>query len=168
MFKGGDRLNNKLKLNIQLASIVNESPYSDRKNCLFFIHSFDFNENSFKIPEELCSAINSKTGKPNYDSLNGAPIVTATTMDGSDLKGHEAETDKDGNIIGLNTDAIGSLYNAHIATHQINDEDKYGLWAEGYLWLRFENTLNVVENIFNENGSVDTSVEIQVGVTLFI
>lgn len=156
-------MKNKLKLNIQLASITNDSPYSDRKNCLFFIHDFSMNDNSFCIPEELCSAINPKTSKPNYDSLNGAPIVTATTMDGSDLKGHEPEYNKSGDIIGLNTDAIGSLYNAHIGTHQINGEDKYGLWAEGYLWLRFENTLNVVENIFNENGSVDTSVEIQVG-----
>lgn len=64
-------MKNKLKLNIQLASITNDSPYTDRKTALFFIHDFVFNSNSFKIPEELCSAINPKTGKPNYDSLNG-------------------------------------------------------------------------------------------------
>jgi hypothetical protein len=152
---------NKELLNIQLASISNESPYSDRKVALFFIHDFDFNSNGLRIPEELCSANNPKTNKPFYDSLNGAPIVAA--LKGDDLGGHEPEFDEDGNIIRLNTEGIGTLFNTHIGTYQINNEDKYGLWAEGFLWLRFSNTLNVVEELFTENGRVDTSCEVSLG-----
>jgi len=152
---------NKELLNIQLASILSESPYSDRKLCLFFIHNFDFNGNNFRITEELCSTNNPKTNKPFYDSLNGAPIVAA--LKGDDLGGHEPEFDEDGNIIRLNTEGIGTLFNTHIGTHQINNEDVYGLWAEGFLWLRFQNTLNVIEELYNENGRIDTSCEVSLG-----
>jgi hypothetical protein len=148
-------------LNIQLASILSESPYSDRKLCLFFIHDFDYNSNGLRITEELCSATNPKTNKPFYDSLNGAPLVAA--LKGDDLGGHEPEFDEDGNIIRLNTEGIGTLFNTHIGTYQINNEDIYGVWAEGFLWLRFANTLNVVEELYNENKKVDTSCEVSVG-----
>jgi hypothetical protein len=154
-------LGNKEILNIQLASIGNESAYSDRKNALFFIHSFDYNTNGFRITEELCSAINPDTGKPYYDSLNNAPLVAIT--DGVDLGGHEPVFDKDGNIIDFETNSIGTLFDAHIGTHEINGEEKYGLWASGTLWLRFAETLNVIEKIYNTYGSVDTSVEVMVG-----
>lgn len=152
---------NKELLNIQLASITDKSPYADRKVGLFYIHSFDYNGNGFRITQELCSANNPKTNKPYYDSLNGAPIVAS--LKGDDLGGHEPEFDENGNIIRLNTQSVGTLFETHIGTHQINGEDKLGLWANGYLWTRFTNTLEVVENLFEQNGSVDTSVEVAVG-----
>lgn len=152
---------NKEIINIQLASILSESPYSDRKLCLFFIHDFSFNSNGLCIPEELCSANNPKTNKPFYDSLNGAPIVAA--LKGDDLGGHEPEFDEDGNIVRLNTEGIGTLFNTHIGTHKIGDKDIYGLFAEGFLWLRFANTLSVIEELYTEQGRVDTSCEVSLG-----
>ena len=152
---------NKELLNIQLASILNESPYSDRKVGLFFIHDFSFNANGLRITEELCSSYNPRTQKPFYDSLNGAPIVAS--FKGDDLGGHEPEFDADGNIIRLNTEGIGTLFNTYIGTHLINNEEKYGLWAEGYLWLRFQNTLDVIEELFSVDGRVDTSCEVSLG-----
>jgi len=151
---------NKEYLNIQLASLSDEPSYSDRKKALFMIHDFDFNLNGLRITEELCSSINPDTNKPWYDSLNNAPIVAATN--GIDLKGHEPEI-VDGAIIALNTDSIGTLYDTHIGTHEINGEEKYGLWSSGILWLRFQTTLNVIQKIYDTYGSVDTSVEVKTG-----
>lgn len=158
--KGGENLQKEL-LNIQLASIIGESPYSDRKQALFFIHDFNFNENKLCIPEELCSAINPSTNKPYYDSLNGAPLVCATN--GFDLLDHEEERDRFGNIIRLNTESCGTLFDAHIGTHEIDGKEIYGLWASAYIWTRFSNVLDVIQSLFDTYGSVASSVEVAVG-----
>ncbi len=149
------KTNNKELLHIQLASFSEECQYPDRKKGLFFIHDFDFNGNGLCIPEDLANTY--------LDSLNGSPLVAYYNEVTEDLEGHRKVTDKYGNIIRLETDACGVLFNAHIDTHEINEEEKYGVWAEGYLWLRFENTLNVVQHLYETNNKVDISVEVQTG-----
>jgi hypothetical protein len=156
-------MTNKEFLNIQLASISDESPYSDRKKALFFIHDFKTNNNGLVIPQELCESINLKSGKPYFDSLNNCPIVCATTYDMTDLKGHEPQYSLSGELIRLDTQSLGTLYDAHIGTHVINGEEIYGLWAWGAIWTRFQSVLNVVEQLFEEQGSISTSVEVLIG-----
>lgn len=142
-------------INVQLASI-DECPYPDRKQGLLFIHDFDYNGNGLKIPEELSSQY--------LDSLNGSPLVAYYDEFSDDLGDHAAIKDrKTKKIIGFKTHALGVLFNAHIGTHEVNGKEKYGVYADSYLWTRFENTVNCIEKLYQENGRVDLSVEVQIG-----
>jgi hypothetical protein len=141
-------------LKLQLSSLK-KSKYADRKHALFFVHDFDFNNNGLRITEEMATE--------HIDSLNNSPLVAYYNVFSDDLAGHAEERDPiTKQVKSLNTDAVGTLFNAHIGTHKLNKEDKYGVWVEGYLWTRFKHTMEVVERLYDENDVVNVSVEVLV------
>ncbi|KOS61442.1 hypothetical protein FJQ98_16665 [Lysinibacillus agricola] len=104
--------------------------------------------------------------KENYtetymNSLINKPVVTKYFDKIEDLGTHEQIVDDDGNIVGLETIAIGTIKEVWIDKVE-DDEDVKALYAKADLWnYKYPEIIACVEKLFNEDNA-DSSVEVEI------
>ena len=97
------------------------------------------------------------------DTLLNKPVVTKYYPEINDLGDHEAVFDDNGNIIGLETIAIGTIKEVWIGEYQ-NDEENVvnALYAKADLWnYKYPQIVACIEKLFKENNA-DSSVEVEI------
>lgn len=126
------------------------------KEVTMLVHKIDFvNGNGLDFKSEYTEKFK--------DSLINKPVVAKYYPLKDDLGDHEPVFDKDGNIIGLETIAIGTIKEVWIDEFSINsDESVNALYAKADLWTyKYPEVVSCVEKLFN-NGFADTSVEVEI------
>jgi len=94
-------------------------------------------------------------------SLINKPVVTKYYENVEDLGTHEQVLDTEGNIIGLETIAIGSIKEVWIDTLSTDNTIK-ALYAKADLWnYKYPEIVTCVEKLFND-GIADSSVEVEI------
>lgn len=94
----------------------------------------------------------------NMNSLINKPVVCRYYDDEDDLGTHEQEVDEDGNIIKLNTIAIGTFKEVWIDEY----EDGEALFAKADLWsYKYPEIVTCVKKLHSE-GNASSSVEVEI------
>lgn len=97
------------------------------------------------------------------DTLLNKPVVAKYYPLTDDLGDHEPIFDSNGNIIGLETIAIGTMKEVWVDDFEINSETTVkALYAKADLWnYKYPEIITCVEKLFN-NGNSDSSVEVEI------
>jgi hypothetical protein len=97
------------------------------------------------------------------DTLLNKPVVAKYYPLTNDLGHHEPVFDANGNIIGLETIAIGTIKEVWIDEFKIDDDTTVqALYAKADLWnYKYPQIVSCVEKLFNE-GNADSSVEVEI------
>jgi hypothetical protein len=97
------------------------------------------------------------------NTLLDMPLVAKTNVEETNLKGHEPQYDRFGNIVKLDTIPIGVITDVWIQDYQINNiEYKKALMAKAKVWsYKFPNVYEIIQKLF-ESGNLATSVEVAI------
>lgn len=98
------------------------------------------------------------------DTIINKPVVTKYYPWKDDLGDHEPEFDKDGNIIGLNTIAIGTIKEVWIDNLPSDEDDIEipALYIKADLWnYKYPEIISCLQKLVEEDNA-DTSVEVEI------
>lgn len=126
------------------------------KEVTMIVHKIDFaNGNGLDFKEEYVNTYK--------DTIINKPVVAKYIPLQDDLGGHEPIFDANGNIIGLETIAIGTIKEAWIDNLEIDSETTVkALYAKADLWnYKYPEIVSCVERLFN-SGNADSSVEVEI------
>lgn len=139
---------------------LSESENSQYLKCKFVVCSFDYNRNGVRL--------NENTINDWYGTLIDMPVVgkVKQNLDGKiDFGSHEAtkvvKLDDNGHAYKgykFDTDAFGTFTNVNI--EEINGEKL--IIGEAKIWKRFENTIDIIKNRYENNEPLGTSWEISI------
>lgn len=126
---------------IKLSEIDNDKPYIELTTRLCYLD--DFNANGI--------GLSSKANQESFNTLIDMPIVAKINNRGNKFGSHEAQRDKDGNIIGFGTSAYGTHTEVWVEEDEVEIPNKGKLklpclFAKSKVWKRFENVCNLIEN----------------------
>lgn len=94
----------------------------------------------------------------HMNSLVNKPVVCKYKSDEDDLGTHEQVLDEEGNIIGLNTIAIGTIKEVYIDEY----EDGHALYAKADLWnYKYPEIVACVKKLYQDNVA-SSSVEVEI------
>ena len=126
------------------------------KEVTMLVHKIDFvNGNGLDFKEVYVEQFK--------DTLVNKPVVAKYYPLQDDLGDHEPIFDEQGNIIGLETIAIGTIKEVWVDDFSINSETTVkALYAKADLWnYKYPQVVSCVEKLFS-NGNADTSVEVEI------
>ncbi|MFO1442809.1 hypothetical protein KDN24_06220 [Bacillus sp. Bva_UNVM-123] len=136
---------------IEISSINNVT-----KEVTMLIHKIDItNGNGLDFKEEYVEKYK--------DTLLNKPVVAKYYPLKDDLGDHEPILDSNGNIIGLETIAIGTIKDSYIDEFKIDSETTgKALYAKADLWnYKYPEIIACVEKLFNSNNA-ESSVEVEI------
>ena len=124
------------------------------KEITMLVHKIDVaNGNGLDFKEEYVNQFK--------DSLVNKPVVAKYLPISDDLGGHEPIFDDKGNIVGLETIAIGTIKEAWI-DELSNDSTVKALYAKADLWnYKYPEIIACVEKLYNSENA-DSSVEVEI------
>lgn len=139
------------------SSIIEISSKDDvTKEITMLVHKIDIaNGNGLDFKQEHVEQFK--------DTLLNKPVVAKYLPLKDDLGHHEPVFDSNGNIIGLETIAIGSIKEVYIDDFKIDsDTTVKALYAKADLWkYKYPEIITCVEKLFNSNNA-DSSVEVEI------
>lgn len=136
------------------SSIIEISSKNVTKEIVMLIHKIDIsNGNGLDFKKEYVEKFK--------DTLINKPVVTKYIPIVDDLGHHEQVLDSDGNIVGLETIAIGTIKEVWI-DNLPTDSTVKALYAKADLWnYKYPEIIACVEKLFN-NDNADSSVEVEI------
>lgn len=144
------------KQSIQSSIIEISSKDNVTKEIIMLVHKIDVaNANGLDFKLEYVEKFK--------DTLLNKPVVTKYYPEINDLGDHEAIFDKNGNIVGLETIAIGTIKEVWIGEYKTDTEDIVkALYAKADLWnYKYPQIIACIEKLFNEKNA-DSSVEVEI------